>query len=217
MDQASIGGAAHLGGRCAGARRDHHHRPGRRGLGHPLADLCGPQAGILRRQGHSARHRVHALQQRPGAAARRGLARCRAVDRHRGSDLCHRQGRRDRGAAPGDGVAALCPDGQALHPKHKGAQGQDRHGRWSQGHHAALCGADAGGQRPAAGRRRDLVRGRDLGALLGAVGRRDRRHHPAAAVQLLRRVRPASGPWASPSTTRPSCRSPARWSTGAGP
>ena len=38
------------------------------------------------------------------------------------------------------------------------------------------------------GENRDPVRGRDLGALLGAGGGRDRRHHPAAAVQLLRRV-----------------------------
>ena len=64
-----------------------------------------------------------------GAAARRRLARCRALDRHRRSDLRHRQGRADRDRAARSAVAALCPDRQALDQEHQGAQGQDHHDR----------------------------------------------------------------------------------------
>src|SRR5262247_683935 len=82
-------------------------------------------------------------------------------------DLALSTGRADR-----DAGSALCAAGQTRHQALDGSQGQDHLHRRPEGHHAHLSRADGGAERAQSRRVRHGVRGRDLGAILGAaIGR----------------------------------------------
>ncbi len=184
-------------------------RPCRLDRPDPLADPYRHQEGLLRRGQHQARPGLHPVERGGAPAACRGLARHGAVGRTDRSDQCHRQRCPDLDRAVGNAACAVCDQCQVAAQEIRGPQGQDRHGRRSQGHHQDVPRSHAGRAQHEAERCRSCFRGLDRGALPGVAIGRDRRDRPAAAVQLRCRGRglqqSRSGCGLSPET----CRSPA--------
>ena len=137
--------------------------------------------------------------------------------RHRRSDPRHRQGRADRDLARRHAGAALCAARQARDQEHQGPQGQDHQHRRREGHHPHLRRTHAGAERRQAERGRLRVRGRDLGAAVGAAIGRGRCRDPDLAAQFLRRGGGLHQSRLDRSNTPRNCRSPAAPSTAPGP